>query len=137
MSAALAPHRGRSGTPYLLLPMTDDLIVRAPCVAQSDVLVPVPSTYSRSSLPSRRCGCAWRRPRRFKRVESATTVIWKTLLIAENTPRRLDAPELLADVASGDLHQWPTGYEPPREEGRRLSDLTDGGTEDGTALPGL
>jgi len=28
-------------------------------------------------------------------------VIWKTLLIAEKTFRRLDAPELLADVASG------------------------------------
>jgi len=39
--------------------------------------------------------------RRFKRVESATAVIWKTLLIAEKTFRRLDAPELLADVASG------------------------------------
>jgi len=28
-------------------------------------------------------------------------VIWKTLLIAEKTFWRLDAPELLADVASG------------------------------------
>ena len=28
-------------------------------------------------------------------------MIWKTLLIAEKTFRRLDAPELLADVASG------------------------------------
>jgi hypothetical protein len=28
-------------------------------------------------------------------------VIWKTLLIAEKTFRRLDAPELLADVANG------------------------------------
>jgi hypothetical protein len=27
-------------------------------------------------------------------------VIWKTLLIAEKTFRRLDAPELLADVAN-------------------------------------
>jgi hypothetical protein len=34
-------------------------------------------------------------------VENATAVIWKTLLIAETTFRRLDAPELLADVASG------------------------------------
>ena len=39
--------------------------------------------------------------KRFKKVENATAVIWKTLLIAENTFRRLDAPELLADVASG------------------------------------
>ncbi len=34
-------------------------------------------------------------------AENATAVIWKTLLIAEKTFRRLDAPELLADVASG------------------------------------
>jgi putative transposase len=39
--------------------------------------------------------------KRFKRVENATAVIWKTLLIAEKTFRRLDSPELLADVASG------------------------------------
>ena len=37
----------------------------------------------------------------WKEVENATAVIWKTLLIAEKTFRRLDAPELLADVASG------------------------------------
>jgi len=34
-------------------------------------------------------------------VENATAVVWKTLLIAETTFRRLDAPEWLADVASG------------------------------------
>jgi hypothetical protein len=34
-------------------------------------------------------------------VENATAVIWKTLLIAERTVRRLDAPELLAEVAEG------------------------------------
>ena len=39
--------------------------------------------------------------KRFKRVENATAVIWKTLLIAERTFRRLDAPELLAEVAEG------------------------------------
>jgi putative transposase len=39
--------------------------------------------------------------KRFKRVDNATAVIWKTLLIAERTFRRLDAPELLADVATG------------------------------------
>lgn len=38
--------------------------------------------------------------KRFKKVENATAVIWKTLLIAEKTFRRLDAPELLADVAA-------------------------------------
>jgi len=35
------------------------------------------------------------------KVENATAVIWKTLLIAERTFRRLDAPELLAEVAEG------------------------------------
>jgi putative transposase len=42
--------------------------------------------------------------KRFKKVENATAVIWKTLLIAEKTFRRLDAPELLADVASGAVY---------------------------------
>jgi putative transposase len=42
--------------------------------------------------------------KRFKKVENATAVIWKTLLIAEKTFRRLDAPELLADVARGEIH---------------------------------
>jgi putative transposase len=39
--------------------------------------------------------------KRFKKVENATAVIWKTLLIAEKTFRRLDAPELLPEVANG------------------------------------
>ena len=39
--------------------------------------------------------------KRFKKVENATAVIWKTLLLAEKTFRRLTAPELLADVATG------------------------------------
>ena len=39
--------------------------------------------------------------KRYKKVENATAVIWKTLLIAERTFWRLDAPELLADVANG------------------------------------
>ena len=34
-------------------------------------------------------------------MENATAVIWKTLLIAERTFRRLNAPELLAEVAEG------------------------------------
>jgi hypothetical protein len=37
----------------------------------------------------------------YVKVENATAVIWKTLLLAEKTFRRLDAPELLADVANG------------------------------------
>jgi len=39
--------------------------------------------------------------KRYKRVERATAVIWKTLLIAERTFRCLDASELLAEVAEG------------------------------------
>jgi transposase-like protein len=42
--------------------------------------------------------------KRFKKVENATAVIWKTLLIAEKTFRRLDSPELLADVANGAVY---------------------------------
>jgi hypothetical protein len=34
--------------------------------------------------------------KRFKKVGNAAAVIWKTLLIAEKTFRRLDAPKLLA-----------------------------------------
>lgn len=37
--------------------------------------------------------------KRFKKVENATAVIWKTLLVAEQSFRRLDAPERLLEVA--------------------------------------
>ena len=39
--------------------------------------------------------------KRYKKVDNATAVISKTLLIPEHTFRRLDAPELLAEVAEG------------------------------------
>jgi len=39
--------------------------------------------------------------KRYKRVECATAVIWKTLLVAEKNFRRLDHPELLSEVAEG------------------------------------
>src|SRR6266851_3052369 len=39
--------------------------------------------------------------KRFKKVENATAVIWKTLRVAEHSFRRLDAPELLPEVAEG------------------------------------
>jgi hypothetical protein len=38
---------------------------------------------------------------RYKKAANATAVIWKTRPIAEKTLRRLNAPELLADVANG------------------------------------
>ena len=37
----------------------------------------------------------------FKKVENATAVIWKTLLVAEQRFRRRDAPERLLEVAEG------------------------------------
>lgn len=39
--------------------------------------------------------------KRYKKVANATAVIWKTLMIAEKSFRRLNAPELLAEVADG------------------------------------
>lgn len=39
--------------------------------------------------------------KRYKKVANATAVIWKTLLVAEKSFRRLNAPELLAEVADG------------------------------------
>jgi len=39
--------------------------------------------------------------KRFKKVAHATAIIWKTLLVAEQSFRRLNAPELLAEVAEG------------------------------------
>ncbi|ATB47581.1 IS256 family transposase [Corallococcus macrosporus] len=39
--------------------------------------------------------------KRFKKVQNATALIWKVLLVAEKKFRRLDAPELLADVFEG------------------------------------
>jgi transposase-like protein len=39
--------------------------------------------------------------KRYKKVERATAVIWKTLLVAEKNFRSLDAPELLRDVLNG------------------------------------
>jgi transposase-like protein len=39
--------------------------------------------------------------KRFKKVPNATVLIWKVLILAERRFRRLDAPELLADVYDG------------------------------------
>ena len=39
--------------------------------------------------------------KRYKKVPNATAVIWKTLLVAEKSFRKLNAPELLAEVAAG------------------------------------
>jgi putative transposase len=42
--------------------------------------------------------------KRYKKVANATAVIWKTLLIAEQSFRKLDAPELLGEVAEGAVY---------------------------------
>jgi putative transposase len=47
---------------------------------------------------------------RFKRVDSATAIIWKLLQIAETTFRRLNAPELLPAVYAG--AQYVDGIKP-------------------------
>lgn len=39
--------------------------------------------------------------RRYKKVEHATTVLWKLLLLAERRFHRLNSPELLRDVFAG------------------------------------
>src|ERR687894_142934 len=39
--------------------------------------------------------------KRFKKVDSATAMIWKVLQVAETTFRRLNAPELLPAVYAG------------------------------------
>lgn len=39
--------------------------------------------------------------RRYKRVDGATAIIWKMLQVAEQSWRKLNAPELLPLVASG------------------------------------
>lgn len=39
--------------------------------------------------------------KRYKKVANATAVIWKTLMVAEKSFRKLNAPELLAELAHG------------------------------------
>ena len=39
--------------------------------------------------------------KRYKKIENATAVIWKMLLLAEQRFRRLDAPEKLTQVFLG------------------------------------
>ncbi|MBI5562793.1 MAG: transposase [Deltaproteobacteria bacterium] len=42
--------------------------------------------------------------KRYKKVENATAVIWKTLMTAQRSFRKLNAPELLVDVANGAVY---------------------------------
>ena len=43
--------------------------------------------------------------KRFKRVENATALIWKMLLVVEQRMRKLNAPHLLADVYAGNEYR--------------------------------
>jgi len=52
--------------------------------------------------------------KRFKRVERATAVIWKMLMVAQTRFRRLNAPELLAKVHAG--VRYEDGIEVTRKE---------------------
>lgn len=50
--------------------------------------------------------------KRYKRVENATAMIWKLLLVAEKRFRKVNAPELMAKVAAGatyvnGVRSWP------------------------------
>ncbi len=52
--------------------------------------------------------------KRFKRVDRATAVIWKMLMVAQTRFRRLNAPELLAKVYAG--VRYENGTEVTHEE---------------------
>lgn len=43
--------------------------------------------------------------RRYKKVENATAMIWKIMMVAEKKFRRLDAPELLKEVYEGAIYK--------------------------------
>ena len=74
--------------------------------------------WSRRSPP---CDCGPAAAKRFKKVENATAMIWKLLLIAEKTFRNLNAPELLAEVARAtSMSTESTQLSRGDEEGRRL-----------------
>jgi len=57
--------------------------------------------WGRDGLGTGARGRSARARRAFKKFENATALIWKTLGVAEQRFRRLDAPELLPDVAEG------------------------------------
>jgi transposase-like protein len=54
--------------------------------------------------------------KRFKKVANATAVIWKTLLVAEKSFRKLDAPELLTEVGDGATYVNGLRIKPKKEK---------------------
>jgi putative transposase len=58
--------------------------------------------------------------KRYKKAANATAVIWKVLMVAESRFRRLNAPELVAEVARGVTYENGRRSRPPQEQ-RRLA----------------
>jgi len=57
--------------------------------------------------------------KRFKKVDNATTLIWKTLLVVEHHFRKLNAPHLCTEVFNGvDFHDGVRSITPTRETRR-------------------
>jgi putative transposase len=56
--------------------------------------------------------------RRYKKADNATAVIWKVLMVAESRFRRLNAPELVAEVAAGGVYENGRRVMPPQEQPR-------------------
>ena len=43
---------------------------------------------------------------RFKKVANAPALIWRILLVAERSFRKLDHPQFLAEVTRSDVQEW-------------------------------
>jgi putative transposase len=56
--------------------------------------------------------------KRYKKVENATAVIWKLLRVAESRFRKLNAPELAAEVAAGAIYADGMRVTPQQEQSR-------------------
>jgi transposase-like protein len=56
--------------------------------------------------------------KRYKKAENATAVIWKILMIAEGRFRRLNAPELVAEVAAAAIYENGRRVTPKQEQSR-------------------
>jgi hypothetical protein len=54
--------------------------------------------------------------KRYKKTENATAVIWKTLMLAQRSFRKLDAAELCAQVADGAKYADGVRIKPTREK---------------------
>jgi putative transposase len=56
--------------------------------------------------------------KRYKKVENATAVIWKLLRVAESRFRKINAPELAAEVARGAVYENGVPVTPQQERSR-------------------